>query len=142
MVLQYGFQYPVPHFFHPLILMFPTYKTRKVIPNVRYNIRSTHSTLKEAMAFVKTEGGWRCQHARKSAKNSTKFQKQQSSCARRSNPKNCGLCGTTGFSIDIVITGREKLRQRVQIQIASFLANLALIVPKNQLVCPHVQTGQ
>jgi len=45
-------------------------------PNVRYNIGSTHSTLKEAMAFVKTEGGWRCKHARKSAKNSTKFQKQ------------------------------------------------------------------
>jgi hypothetical protein len=57
-------------------LFSPSYKTRKEIPNVRYNIGSTHSTLKEAMAFVKTEGGWICKHARKSAKNSTKFQKQ------------------------------------------------------------------
>ena len=34
------------------------------------------SNSNEAVAFVKTEGGWKCKHARKSSKNSTKFQNQ------------------------------------------------------------------
>jgi hypothetical protein len=31
-------------------------------------MRSAHSTLEEAVAFVKTERGWRCKQARNSAK--------------------------------------------------------------------------
>jgi len=55
--------------------MLPTYKTIKGILNVRYYMRSTYSAIEEAVAFVKTEGSWRCKHDRKSAKNSTKFKK-------------------------------------------------------------------
>ena len=35
-------------------------QSRKRNPNLRYYMSSTHSTLEEAEAFVKTERRWRC----------------------------------------------------------------------------------
>jgi hypothetical protein len=36
-------------------------------------MRSAHSTLEEAVAFVKTERGWRCKHAREYSKTLQNF---------------------------------------------------------------------